>query len=231
MYPYIYCTLGWFLFYFILQKVNSRSSSDGNNRICAFLHGLILCRMVEYNIGHPLDFNKFGSESLPWHNSVILLTGSYYVYDTLYCLCKKEGIVMLAHHVISLSCSLHCYYYNHAGQEFIIVFWLHEFTNPLLQFRWFLRSLELQNTKVAIFNEFLFTVLFFVNRIFIGSYIGYRLFVNGTSIFLDVAYILLCVVNINFSHQLIRMVMRKIIKMRTTKSTPEIYGVGHICTD
>lgn len=218
----IFGTAGWFLLFFLLQKLNTRCSSEWNSRIFAMFHGFVACRLVEYYIDWPLDFSQFGTTNLEWHNTLLIFSGSYFVFDTIYCLyTNSEGMVMIIHHIISLMCVNYALISNTSGYETSIALWVTELTNPLLQIRWFLRSMGWHTYKVAMLNELLFSVLFLVNRLFLASYfVFYLVFVYDTPIVVRIGCSILQVVNLVFSYQLVLMIRRR-LKAKNTASHDE----------
>lgn len=82
---------------------------------------------------------------------------------------KTEGIVMLVHHMLSLYGFFHGILVNLYGCELIAVLGASEFTNPILQWRWFLKQRGLYTGKLAVLIDFSFVVLFYLARVVLGG--------------------------------------------------------------
>jgi len=211
--PIILLTISWSLLFLALQKFNRNCSSEWNNRICSIIHGIIVTRYTEYNIEWPWNFDNMNATNTPWQETVLLICCSYFVFDTACCLCIQSiDLMMIIHHVVSLWCSLSSYYYGVSGYETIIAMWLSEFTNPLFHMRWFLRSMEWHQGKLALVNNVLFAVLFLFSRMVLGTYAWYTVvFVKNTPCFIWITSCMFQTVNVVFSYQIVSMVKRRIM--------------------
>ena len=206
--------LGWALFFYLLEKFNNRCSSDWNIRICAMVHGFIACRFIELNIDWPWDLTLFGKESMDWHYQVEIFTGSFFTFYTIYGLiAQNESKLMTLHHVVSLICVSYPLLQGVSGYDAVIAIWLTELTNPSVHLRWMLRSLELHNSRLAVINEIVFVLVFFVNRMFLGTYVIYTLIVaENTAWFVKIGAAAFQIINSLFSYQLAQMVVRKFVR-------------------
>lgn len=182
-------------------------------------HSFIATRWVELSIEWPWDFNSnFTKTNEAWQNDILAFSASYYIFDTLYCLYMKYGPVMITHHLTSLSILQISYLYNMFGYETVVALWLTDVTNPLQHIRWFLRSMEWHLNKWALANEILYVIVFFVNRILIGTYVTYLVFVGVEyHVVFKMTTSALHVVNFIFAYQIFRMVQRKVGKLSVVR--------------
>lgn len=168
--------LGSFLFwvdlYSLVSVINIGKSAEWNCRIVAGLHGAVsafLCFISAFILG-PWPFNYIGYPPNQFHCSIIVISFGYFLFDLVWCLyMKTEGPVMLAHHILSLYGFFHGLLYNLYGCELIAVLGASEFTNPILQYRWFLKQKGHYTGNLAKLIDFGFVLLFFLARVVVGS--------------------------------------------------------------
>ena len=214
MYSQIYCACVWFIFWYILQKFNHRCTDEWNNKLTSIAHSFLVCRLIEYHVGLSWDFQNFARENEAWQNNVLLITCGYFIFDTIFCVyMETETFLMILHHITSLVFTQYPLYLNMYGYETIVALYIMELTNPLLHFRWFLRSMGLHETRLAFINELVFAVLFLVLRMALGSYTMYVIIINNdTHIFLKFGTICMQTVNAVFSYQILKLMYRKLLK-------------------
>ena len=80
---------------------------------------------------------------------------------------------MLAHHVVSLLGLAYGLYQGRYGSELTAVMGASEFTNPLLQLRWFMKETGHYSGKKAALIDYLFVSLFWAARLGAGSVFHY----------------------------------------------------------
>merc|ERR1712183_1266475 len=167
-------------------------------------------------MGH---FEEFGVTTSPAQNNIIAFSLSYFVFETSYCLiAQTEDIAMLLHHFVSLSALTWSRGLGTSGYEVCLLIWSAEFTNPFLQLRWFLRSVNYHSTLVGRVNEVLFVVLFVALRGGFGMVYTYRLYEqNKTEFVLRYFGYAFQLVNFLFLYQVGRMVYRKLFRGRAQK--------------
>ena len=222
MHPVFYLFLLWTLYYIVLHIFNKKCGAEWNSRIVAFSHAFILCRITEWTLfsKYPLNGDKFGMENCIEVSNILIFSLSYFMFETCWCCyMQTEDLVMMVHHFVSLISIFGSYYIKNAGYELCYMLWAAEFTNPFLQIRWFLRSLELHVTICAKINELLFVILFIAFRLFFASYLVYLLFLvrHRVNSFLLVFAMLFHCVNIIFVFQVIQLVKRRVLSPRTSK--------------
>lgn len=111
-------------------------------------------------------------KSIPFQ---LLLSHSfgYFFFDLLYCFLNGESWIMKFHHIVTVTGLM--YYSFKFSQQFVIVYalGLTEFTNPLLQVRWYLKYHGMRDTLIFKIVERTFIFLFFYIRVFVFSYYAY----------------------------------------------------------
>lgn len=164
--------LFWFIFYNTMLIFGKRLlSPDWTIRILAGLHGTIsalLCFISAFILG-PWPFSYIGYPPTEFHCNIIILSSGYFLFDMVWCLYKNtEGIVMLLHHAFSLYGFLHVFIFNVYGCEVIAILGSSEFTNPILQTRWFMKQTGYYDGFWAKFIDFSFVFFFITARIIAG---------------------------------------------------------------
>ncbi|KAL0174405.1 hypothetical protein M9458_030373, partial [Cirrhinus mrigala] len=87
----------------------------------------------------------------------------YFIFDMAWCVYfRTEGLVMLAHHTMSILGILLTLWLGESGIE-------SEITNPLLQTRWFLKHSGRYDSFLGDVVDVLFVLLFVFMRIFVGG--------------------------------------------------------------
>lgn len=97
----------------------------------------------------------------------------YFTFDIIWCFVHNETFIVKFHHVVT--CSGLIYYSFKFSQQYVIVYaiGLTEFTNPLLQTRWYLKYHNMRDGWVFRIIETVFIILFFYLRTFVFSYYYY----------------------------------------------------------
>ena len=119
------------------------------------INSTVLERVVNFNISGLLISSNTKWDCLIFLNTLIF----FFVL----------GILMLAHHILSIFGNALVVYEGRFGTEMIAVIFGAEFTNPFLQMRWFLRHSDRHLTWYGELNDFLFIVLFGLMRLVIGT--------------------------------------------------------------
>ena len=163
--------LFWFTFYNTILILCRHLDADWTIRIVAGLHGTIsafLCFLSAFIIG-PWPFSYIGYPPTEFHCNIIIFSCGYFIFDMLWCLyMNTEGLVMLLHHAFSLYGFIHVFIFNVYGCEVIAILGSSEFTNPILQFRWFMKQVGFYRGSWARFIDFSFVFFFISARIVAG---------------------------------------------------------------
>ncbi len=164
--------LVWTDSYFILHAVNRKRSAEWNCRLITTAHAVIasgLC-FTSAIITGPWPFNYLGEANTSLHNIAMVISLGYFIFDFAWCIVMKtEGPVMLAHHVVSIFSLLYTLYQGKFGSELTAVMGASEFTNPLLQLRWFMRETGHYKGRKAFIIDSLFMIMFIGSRLGVGS--------------------------------------------------------------
>ncbi len=168
--------LVWTDSYFILHALNRKRSAEWNCRLITTAHAVIatgLC-VTSAVITGPWPFNYLGQANTSLHNIAMVISLGYFIFDFSWCvIMKTEGPVMLAHHVVSIFSLIYTLYQGVCGAELTAVMGGSEFTNPLLQLRWFMRETGHYKGRKAFIVDSLFMVLFIGARLGAGSVLHY----------------------------------------------------------
>lgn len=162
----------WFNLYNVLYAVNWKCSAEWNCRIVAGLHGTVsafLCFISAFIMG-PWPFSHIGYPPNILQCNIFVISLSYFAFDLLWCLyMRTEGLVMLTHHFLSIMGLVYVMRYNIYGCESAAILGASEFTNPILQLRWFLKQSGRYAGNMALFIDFSFVFFFFGARVVAGS--------------------------------------------------------------
>lgn len=98
-----------------------------------------------------------------------------------FCFCNISGPVMLLHHTLSIAGLSVTFAMKVYGTEIVTTIFGAEFTNPLLQLRWFLKETNNYDTLLGDIVDISFMVLFGLFRIVIGTILLYRHYTMETT--------------------------------------------------
>lgn len=164
--------LMWTDSYFILHTLNRKCSAEWNCRIITAVHAIVsasLCCTSAVITG-PWPFSYIGEANTSLHNTVMIISLGYFLFDFAWCMyMKTEGWVMLSHHIVSILGLSYVLYQNKFGSELTAVMGASEFTNPLLQLRWFLKASGHYTGRKALFLDLTFVILFIASRLGVGT--------------------------------------------------------------
>lgn len=205
----------WLNLYSIICAINWDKSAEWNCRLIAGLHGTVsavLCFISAFILG-PWPFNHIGYPPDQLHCTIIIISFGYFLFDLMWCLyMKTEGIVMLAHHMLSLYGFFHGLLFNLYGCELIAVLGASEFTNPLLQYRWFLKQKGRYSGNLAMLIDFSFVFFFFAARVVVGSaFLVWTLMSPRMGIVAKLGGAMMYAVGVIFSIHLAKFIRRKYI--------------------
>lgn len=114
----------------------------------------------------------FAVSSIPF-KLILSHSMGYFTFDLLWCYVHGETGVMKFHHIVTVTGLL--YYSFKFSRQSVILYslGLTEFTNPLLQVRWYLKYHEMRDTMIFKIVETVFIFSFFFIRMFVFSYYAY----------------------------------------------------------
>ncbi|KAA0716480.1 Transmembrane protein 136 [Triplophysa tibetana] len=167
------CSLiGWLFVYVLLCILNTERDNEWNCRLVTLLHGVLIVCLTAYIafIAGPWPFTHPGTENTSLQILALVLSLGYFLFDMAWCMFfRTEGLVMLAHHIISILGMLLALGLGESGVETCGVLLGSEITNPLLQARWFLKRKGRYDSLAGDVVDLLFIVLFALVRIGVGG--------------------------------------------------------------
>ncbi|XP_028664249.1 TLC domain-containing protein 5-like [Erpetoichthys calabaricus] len=167
------CSLiGWISTYTTLCHINEHRGYEWNCRLVTLLHGLLVVSMTAYVgfVDGPWPFTDPGSPNSPLQVQVLCLSLGYFIFDMCWCIYfQTEGLVMLAHHTMSIFGIVLALALEESAIEVNAVLFGSEITNPLLQARWFLRSVGRYDSLIGDLVDAAFVLLFAGMRIGVGA--------------------------------------------------------------
>ena len=164
--------LVWFDVYSLLHAVNRKHSPEWNCRIVTTVHAVITSSLGFLSVFFfgPWPFNYIGRESNNLHTVVVLISIGYFIFDFAWCIyMRTEAPVMLAHHFVSTFGLSYVLYSGMYGCDITATLWASEFTNPLLQLRWFLKNTGNYFGSKAVILDWTFVTLFMCVRLGLGT--------------------------------------------------------------
>ncbi|KAG7322082.1 hypothetical protein KOW79_014940 [Hemibagrus wyckioides] len=166
------CLAGWIALYALLCYTNGSCGYEWNCRLVTLFHGVLAVCITAY-IGYvdgPWPFTYPGTKNTPLQITAMVLSLGYFIFDMAWCVYfQTEGLVMLAHHTMSILGILLTLWLGESGIESCAVIFGSEITNPLLQTRWFLKHSGRYNSFLGDLVDVLFVLLFIIMRVFVGG--------------------------------------------------------------
>lgn len=162
----------WSALYMLLQIINGRSGKEWNCRLVTMLHGLVAANisLVSVLIIGPWPFDYIARPNTIFHSMIMISSLGYFMFDFTWCMMMKtEGVLMLVHHSLSIYGFFHVLYHGYHGCEMVAVLGGSESTNPLLQFRWFVKELGYYQGWLEYAIDSCFVVIFASFRIVCGT--------------------------------------------------------------
>ncbi|XP_076146447.1 TLC domain-containing protein 5a [Alosa pseudoharengus] len=168
----ILCLVGWISLYAFLCHSNGSHGYEWNCRLVTLAHGLLAVGITAY-IGYvdgPWPFSHPGTKTTPLQASAMVISLGYFLFDMGWCIYfQTEGLVMLAHHTISILGIILTLSIGESGIEACAVLYGSEITNPLLQARWFLRQTGRYESWLGDVVDVTFVLLFVFMRVVVGA--------------------------------------------------------------
>lgn len=145
---------------------------------------------------------------------LLCLTLGYFIFDLGWCMYfSSEDEVMLSHHMLSIWGMVIVLVHGASATEVNAIIFVSEITNPLLQSRWFLRSLGHYHSFAADLVDSLFVSLFLVFRIVAGAWIVHAVLTSASTILILKGGVLaMYAVSLMFLVDICNFLKRKILK-------------------
>ncbi|KAK9962132.1 hypothetical protein ABG768_007510 [Culter alburnus] len=166
------CLAGWIALYALLCYTNGTCGYEWNCRLVTLFHGILAVCITAYlgYIDGPWPFTNPGTKNTPLQITAMVVSLGYFIFDMGWCVYfRTEGLVMLAHHTMSILGIMLTLWLGESGIESCAVLFGSEITNPLLQARWFLKHSGRYNSFLGDLVDVLFVLLFVFMRIFVGG--------------------------------------------------------------
>ncbi|KAM9469530.1 TLC domain-containing protein 5a [Clarias gariepinus] len=222
------CLAGWIALYALLCYTNSSCGYEWNCRLVTLFHGILAVCITAY-IGYidgPWPFTYPGTKNTPLQITAMVLSLGYFIFDMTWCVYfQSEGLVMLAHHTMSILGILLTLWLGESGIESCAVIFGSEITNPLLQTRWFLKRSGRYDTFLGELVDFLFVVLFIIMRVFVGGAMLYCELISPRPKFIiKCGGVAMYVLSWVFVADLLRFLYRKSKKSQHRKSSAQVHA-------
>ena len=213
--------LFWTNFYLLLCIFNRRCSPEWNCRVVTFFHGSIATLLTftsAFLIG-PFPFTYVGKPATSFQTAIIVISVGYFIFDFSWSVWyQTEGVVMLAHHVVSIFGFCHVLYTGMFGTELTAVLGGSEASNPFLQLRWFMKTSGVYTGRPAVLIDSIFVTIFLGLRLGVGTLLHFRIQLDP-----DVHLVpklggqAFYIISLIFGYQILRFVYRKYILKRPGK--------------
>lgn len=162
----------WRLCYTAFTGLLRKKSPEYCSRIIAFLHGLITaflginqCFYVDIPFYHP-EWRTTYMQSF-----ILALSAGYFIHDLVWCLqYDSKDKLIISHHIYCVIFLTRILYNGVSGAQTTCGLGAMEFTNPLLQARWFIRSEGLYPSVLFLSAETVFLIIYLIIRIVLGTY-------------------------------------------------------------
>lgn len=172
-------TVGWTLFYCIIHQLpinhhrGSKATLDTKNRIVSIVHAsvLFLLSVFDYYYHHR---DNCGSPNTEFQNDILMFSTSYFIYDILISIYFKildSG--MLYHHLFVIFSMYSGMLFNNSAEEMIRAMISAEVSNPIMHIRKILSNSGMKETKLHLFLEYIYFVLYIGSRMIFGTMIAY----------------------------------------------------------
>lgn len=162
----------WTVFYFLVHAFNYSQTPEWNCRIVTLFHGILVTFLCFYSavVSGPWPFDYIAQKNTPFHNQIMIISLGYFLFDFFWCLYMgAETVVMKAHHAVSVLSFAYALYYNLCGSEITAVIGASEFTNPLVQLRWFVKQRGRLHGTLAVLLDFSLLCAFWGSRLIVGT--------------------------------------------------------------
>lgn len=164
----------------------------------------------------PFPFTYVGKPNTQFHVAIIVISVGYFMFDFAWSLWyQTEGLVMLAHHIVSIFGFTYTLYTGMSGCELTAVLGGSEVSNPFLQLRWFMKSSGHYTGLPAKLVDLIFVSVFLGVRLGLGTALHFRVQLDpGVDIICKLGGQAFYIISVMFGYQIVRFVYRKYILKR-----------------
>ena len=205
----------WSFLYFVLTFVFKNKPKEWCNRIVTIIHALIVCRMVEYSMYMEKPFDRIGGPNTDIEELALVFSNSYFIFDSIWILTMSSlnstDPLMLVHHFIGVFMLPLAFIYKSSAAEITLALWAGELTNPFLQYRYFVKYHDKQNTAIAFWNDFCFAVVFIFIRLgYLSVLCYYFVAAPDVPVIIKIFGIIFYIVGLAWSYKVVGFVKRKL---------------------
>ncbi|XP_038066180.1 TLC domain-containing protein 5-like, partial [Patiria miniata] len=168
----------WSALYGLFCWLQPHRSYEWNCRVVVLIHAVTVLSMSStfgflYN---PWPFTHPGNKSNIYEITTMIVCLGYFLFDFCWCVWfyDDETKIMIVHHLVSIIGIAASLVTGLSGTEIGTCIFLAELTNPMLQFRWFMRSSGIKEGWVYELNDLMFMLMFALCRCVIASFFLYR---------------------------------------------------------
>ena len=205
----------WSILYFGLTFIFKNKPYEWCNRIVTIIHALIVCRLVEYSMYTEKPFERIGGPNAAIEEQALIFSCSYFIFDSVWILTMSSmnswDPLMLVHHFIGVFMLPLAFIYNSNAAEISLALWAGELTNPFLQYRYFVKYHNMQDSSMAFWNDFCFAVVFIFIRVgYLSVLCCYFVTATGTPFIVKAFGIAFYIVGLAWSYKVVGFVKRKL---------------------
>uniref|UniRef100_A0A8D2KSX5 TLC domain-containing protein n=2 Tax=Varanus komodoensis TaxID=61221 RepID=A0A8D2KSX5_VARKO len=208
--------IGWFSLYTCSCYWFKNRTCEWSCRLVTLTHGVCATCLSGYIcfIDGPWPMSYPGSPNTTLQVHALCMSLGYFLFDLGWCVFfQAEGVLMLAHHTVSILGITVSLALGESAAEVNGVIFGSEITNPLLQARWFLREKGLYPSLTGDVVDFLFIVLFGGVRIGVGARLMYCVLTSPKpKWFIKTGGVIMYAVSCVFMVSICRFARRKSIK-------------------
>ncbi|XP_022086083.1 transmembrane protein 136-like isoform X2 [Acanthaster planci] len=208
----------WSALYGLFCWLQPHRSYEWNCRVVVSIHAVTVLSLSStfgalYN---PWPFTHPGGKSNIYEIVTMIVCLGFFLFDVCWCVWffDEETKIMIVHHLVSIIGIFASLITGLSGTEVGTCIFLAELTNPMLQFRWFMRSSGVKDGWLYELNDFLFMMMFAVCRCGIGTFFLYRYTTHPRpKLFFKVGGLALYLVSMVFFGQILVFAYHKYRKM------------------
>lgn len=170
----ILITIGWTVFYFIIHFMPFKCSQgtaatlDTKNRIVSIVHASIVFVLSLIDFFY-YQSDKCGSENYAFQTNILLFSCGYFIYDILISIYFNIlDFGMLVHHLFVITSEYFGLVFNNSASEMIRAMISAEVSNPIMHIRKIISNFGMKDTKLFLFLEYVYFVLYIVFRTTLG---------------------------------------------------------------
>lgn len=163
----------WALYLFIHFFINIKHKSpketyDSKTRIVSIIHATYasLLGFADFFLYQTSICGQYNNEL---QNFIITTSMSYFIYDTIICLILNVSDVEMVFHHTFVTIAYYCgICFNHSAAEMLRGLLVADVSNPIMHLRLIIRNYGLKHTKLYLYCDLIYMVIYVVARSFFG---------------------------------------------------------------